>query len=158
MPVKVNSIDRGITAAVIMAARKFPKKPNNTTITKIAPSSKLLRTVRIAFSTRLVRSYTVIIRTPLGRLRLISAILRSTASDTTPLFCPISMNTVPSTTSLPSAVAAPVRNSCPIPTSATSRTRTGTPAEFLIMTSRMSSTLRSCPGARTKYCSPRFSI
>jgi hypothetical protein len=45
---------------------------------------------------------------------------RATACETVRLFSPISMNTVPSTTSRPFSVAAPVRSSRPRPTSATS--------------------------------------
>ena len=143
MPVKVNSMAKGMTAAVINAARKLPKNTNSTAITSAAPSSKFACTVAIALSTKCVRSYTVTARTPLGRLRLISFIRLSTACDTVRLFCPISMNTVPSTVSSPLSVTAPVRNSRPIPTSAKSRTRTGTPASFLTITSRISSTVRS---------------
>ena len=56
MPVMVSSIVSGITAAVISAARRLPSNPNNTTTTSNAPSSKFLRTVAMARSTRSVRS------------------------------------------------------------------------------------------------------
>src|SRR5574343_226267 len=58
---------------------------------------------------------------PSGRLRLISTIFWSTARETVRLFSPINMNTVPRTTSRPLSVAAPVRSSRPMPTSATSQ-------------------------------------
>ncbi|MNV62927.1 hypothetical protein D3C71_1554960 [compost metagenome] len=56
MPVSVNSIASGITAAVIKAARKLPSNRNNTTITSNAPSSRFLATVWMVRSTSAVRS------------------------------------------------------------------------------------------------------
>ena len=56
IPVKVNSIDSGITQAVINAARILPKNKKRITITKIAPSTKFFCTVLMAFSTKVVRS------------------------------------------------------------------------------------------------------
>ena len=97
MPLKVNSIDSGITSAVISAARMLPRKANSTATTSSAPSTRFFCTVRIALSTRVVRSYTVTALTPGGRLLLMAAICRSTARETLRLFSPISMNTVPST-------------------------------------------------------------
>ncbi len=47
-------------------------------------------------------------------MRLISSIFAAAAFATTRLFSPTSMNTVPSTTSSPSMVAAPVRRSLPM--------------------------------------------
>ena len=42
MPVMVKSIDSGMIAAAISAARKFPSKAKRTTITSTAPSRRLL--------------------------------------------------------------------------------------------------------------------
>ncbi|MNV36833.1 hypothetical protein D3C71_1283260 [compost metagenome] len=56
MPVRVNSIARGITAAVINAARKLPSSANSTTITSNAPSMRFLATVSMVRSTSAVRS------------------------------------------------------------------------------------------------------
>ncbi|MOA42145.1 hypothetical protein D3C78_1641740 [compost metagenome] len=56
MPVKVNSMDSGITIAVIRAARMLPRNRNRMAITRIAPSTRFFFTVAMAFSTRLVRS------------------------------------------------------------------------------------------------------
>ena len=158
MPEKVNSIASGITSAVSSAARRFPRKKNSTAMTRIAPSMRFLRTVAIAFSTSTVRSYTVTAFTPLGRLRLISSMRASTACATLRLFSPISMTTVPSTTSTPFSVAAPVRSSRPMPTSATSRTRTGMPLTLVTTILPMSSIDAAWPGARTRYCSPSRSM
>ncbi len=56
MPVKVNSIDSGITRAVISAARMLPRNRNSTAITSTAPSSRFFLTVAMALSTSTVRS------------------------------------------------------------------------------------------------------
>ena len=69
---------------------------------------------------------------PCGSVRLISARRLATAWETVRLFWPISMYTVPSTVSRPFSVAAPVRSSWPIPMSATSRMRIGTPPRVAI--------------------------
>ena len=75
---------------------------------------QVLRTVAMVRSTSCVRSYTAWIETPCGRLLLDVVDLRAAAARATArLFSPISMNTVPSTTSSPFCVAAPVRSSVP---------------------------------------------
>ena len=158
MPVNVISIDSGITSAVISAARMLPRNRNRIAITRIAPSSRFFLTVATAFSTSTVRSYTGTARTPDGSVRFTSSIRAATAFATVRLFSPISMNTVPSTTSSPFAVAAPVRSSRPTSTSPRSFMRTGTPPTLASTTLAMSSTVRACPGTRTRYCSPRFSM
>ena len=56
MPVRVNSIASGITAAVISAARKLPSSANSTTTTSSAPSTRLVATVPMVRSTSAVRS------------------------------------------------------------------------------------------------------
>ncbi|MNF63404.1 hypothetical protein D3C84_451070 [compost metagenome] len=56
IPVKVNSIDSGITIAVISAARMLPRNRNRIAITRIAPSTRFFFTVAMALSTRCVRS------------------------------------------------------------------------------------------------------
>ena len=56
IPVIVINMEIGITAAVMRAARKFPSRINNTTITKSAPSTRFLVTVAIALSTNVVLS------------------------------------------------------------------------------------------------------
>ena len=58
IPVTVISMESGITAAVISAARMLPSNRNNTAMTSSAPSMRLVRTVAMVRSTRLVRSYT----------------------------------------------------------------------------------------------------
>ncbi len=158
IPVKVNNIARGITIAVINAARMLPRNRNNTATTSSAPSKRFFFTVAMAFSTRLVRSYTVTATTPAGSERLISASFFATAWDTVRLFSPINMNTVPSTTSRPFSVAAPVRSSRPMSTCATLRTRIGVPSEVVITILAMSSIDATCPGARISSCSPLRSM
>ncbi|MNC15728.1 hypothetical protein D3C75_635530 [compost metagenome] len=158
MPVKVNNIDNGMTMAVISAARMLPRNRNNTAMTRMAPSTRFFFTVAMAFSTRLVRSYTVTATTPLGRLRLISTSLAATAWDTVRLFSPISMNTVPSTTSRPFSVAAPERSSSPRPTWATWLTRIGVPSTLEMTILAMSSADATWPGARISNCSPLRSM
>ncbi|MNN33900.1 hypothetical protein D3C81_1476780 [compost metagenome] len=127
-------------------------------MTSAAPSTRLFLTVEMALSTRLVRSYTVIACTPAGRVRLISSSFRATARETSRLFSPISMNTVPSTTSRPFSVAAPLRSSRPMPTSATLRTRIGVPSTLVTTILAMSSALLTWPGARISNCSPLRSM
>ncbi|MNY19762.1 hypothetical protein D3C86_1532090 [compost metagenome] len=56
MPVNVNSIDNGITIAVISAARRLPRNRNSTATTSAAPSSRFFLTVAMALSTSTVRS------------------------------------------------------------------------------------------------------
>ena len=56
IPVIVASIARGMTAAVMMAARMLPNSKNRTTITSNAPSIRFFRTVLMALSTSAVRS------------------------------------------------------------------------------------------------------
>ena len=158
IPVKVISIDSGITSAVISAARMLPRNRNSTAITSTAPSSRFFFTVATAFSTSTVRSYTGIAFTPAGSVRFTSSIFAATAFDTVRLFSPINMNTVPSTTSSPFDVAAPVRSSRPTSTTPTSFIRTGTPPTLVSTMFAMSSTVRAWPGTRTRYCSPRFSM
>ncbi|MPN00009.1 hypothetical protein SDC9_147203 [bioreactor metagenome] len=158
MPVKVNNMDSGMMSAVISAARRLPRNRNRIATTSAAPSIRFFLNVAMALSTRLVRSYTVTAFTPGGRLLLITCMRSCTACATARLFSPISMNTVPSTTSRPLSVAAPVRSSRPRPTSARSRTRIGWPCADPTMTSRISAMPPTCPGARIRYCSPWRSI
>ncbi|KPY63893.1 hypothetical protein ALO94_200979 [Pseudomonas syringae pv. spinaceae] len=127
-------------------------------MTRIAPSIRFFFTVAMAFSTRLVRSYTVTASTPSGSVRLMSASLAATACETVRLFSPISMNTVPSTTSRPFSVAAPERISLPMPTSATLLILIGVPCTLAMTKLAMSSTVPSWPGARINSCSPPRSI
>ena len=154
MPVMVISMARGITAAVMSAALRLPSSRNSTTITSSAPSSRFLRTVAIAFSTRLVRSYTVSSRTPSGSDGRMSSSALDTRCATAREFSPTSMNAVPSTVSRPSRVAAPVRSCRPRPTSATSCTRTGMPLRWATITSSISAKLRNCAGDRISSCWP----
>ena len=56
IPVIVANIARGMTAAVMMAARTLPKSKNKTTMTSNAPSTRFFLTVSIALSTKAVRS------------------------------------------------------------------------------------------------------
>ncbi len=139
MPVMVISIDSGITAAVINAARRLPSRINNTTITSNAPSSRFLLTVAMALSTKVVRSYTASAIIPSGRELLICSSFCATSRATVREFSPINIMAVPSTASLPSWVAAPVRSSLPMATSATSLSFTGMVSYCVIMTLAMSS-------------------
>ncbi len=93
----------------------------------------------MALSTRWVRSYTGTATTPAGRLRLMLSRRSATAWETLRLFSPMSMNTVPSTTSRPFSVAAPLRSSSPMATRATSRTRMGVPSRWVTTMAAMSS-------------------
>lgn len=68
------------------------------------------------------------------------------------------MNTVPSTTSRPFSVAAPVRSSRPMSTVATLLTRIGVPSTVLITMLAMSSMDFTCPGARISNCWPLRSM
>lgn len=112
----------------------------------------------MALSTRCVRSYTGTAITPLGKDLLICSSLLATACETVRLFSPINMNTVPSTTSRPFSVAAPLRNSRPISTLATFFTRIGVPSTLAMTMLAMSSVLATCPGARISNCSPLRSM
>ncbi|MNU01212.1 hypothetical protein D3C72_2445460 [compost metagenome] len=56
MPLKVKSIDSGMTSAVISAARMLPRNRKSTAITRMAPSTRFFFTVAMALSTRWVRS------------------------------------------------------------------------------------------------------
>ena len=56
IPVMVNSMASGMTAAVMSAARKFPNSRNRTTITSKAPSIRFFEMVCIVRSTSPVRS------------------------------------------------------------------------------------------------------
>ena len=56
IPVISINIDSGITIAVSRAARTLPNMTNNTTTTKMAPSTKLVCTVAMVLSTNTVRS------------------------------------------------------------------------------------------------------
>ena len=47
IPRKLNSMDSGITAATISAARRSPRNRSRTTTTRTPPSNRLLRTVRM---------------------------------------------------------------------------------------------------------------
>ena len=78
-------------------------------------------------------------RRPAAACGAISCILASTAAATVRLFSPISISAVPTTTSCPFSLALPVRSSRPTPTSATSRTRIGTPSRVATTTSPISS-------------------
>ena len=68
MPVMAMSSDNGIASATMSAARQLPSMMSSTTTTRIAPSNKLVSTVRIVRSTSTVRSYTGMICTPAGSL------------------------------------------------------------------------------------------
>ena len=149
MPVAVSIIVTGMTRAVMTAARMFPSVRNSTAMTSSAPSARFLPTVRMVASTRSVRLRSVRAWMPGGRSLLISRILASAAAETVRLFSPISIRAVPSTTSCPFSLAEPVRSSCPIPTSATSFTRMGTPARVATTMSRIWSTFSMRPPART---------
>ena len=127
MPVKVNSMDNGMTSAAMSAARKLPKNRNNTTITSAAPSKQIGGYSSNGFVDQAVRSYTGVATTPSGSVRLIADNFSAIARETERLFSPINISAVPRTTSSPSWVAAPLRNSFPIITSATSLMRIGTP-------------------------------
>ena len=56
IPVNAINIDSGMADATITPARRSPRKKNRTAMTRSPPSSRLLRTVRITFETKMVRS------------------------------------------------------------------------------------------------------
>ncbi len=56
IPVIVMSMESGMIAAVIKAARTFPRSKKSTRTTRTAPSKRFVFTVRIVASTRFVRS------------------------------------------------------------------------------------------------------
>ena len=113
MPIAVISIESGIASAVMTAARKLPSSRKRTTIDRMAPSARLVATVRMVASTSFVRLSTVS-GANVGRQRaLISSILASTAAATVRLLAPISISAVPMTTSSPFSLPLPVRVRAP---------------------------------------------
>ena len=56
MPVMVKSMESGMIAAVMSAARKLPSRRKRTTMTSSAPSSRFFCTVAMVASTSVVRS------------------------------------------------------------------------------------------------------
>ena len=92
--------------------------------------------------------------TPRGSERWTTSSRFATRSVTVRLFSPTSIMAVPITTSTPFSLAAPVLSSCPWPTVAMSWTRMGSPLRVATTTSRRSSSERSRPLVRTRYCSP----
>ena len=158
MPVMVISIATGITAAVTSAAFQLPSNSNKIAITSNAPSARFFCTVAMVLSTRLVRSYSGVSTTPSGNEGLISSRRLAVARETSRLFSPISMKTVPITTSLPFWVAAPVRSSVPRVISATLPSLMETPSRLTTVMARISSRFASCPGERTRYCAPKRSM
>jgi hypothetical protein len=123
MPVIAKSIESGIAVATISAARQLPSRPMRIAITRIAPSRRFFSTVRMVEFTRSVRLYIVSTSMPAGSFAWSSSMRSCTRPETSRLFSPISMRAEPSTASAPSCVAEPVRTPEPMPTSATSLTR-----------------------------------
>ncbi len=105
-------------------------------------------------STSDLRLMTVRTRTPSGSERRMSPIRASTASATVRLFPPGSMSAVPITTSLPFSLPAPVRDSSPRTTSATSRTKIGVPSWLPTATAPISSSVRTRASDRTTRALP----
>ena len=128
IPNIVSSMESGMTHAVSSAARTLPSAPKRMAITNKAPSNRFCLTVAMVAFTRSERLYTGLINTPSGRERAISLSFSLTLLDTSRPFSPLSIRTVPSTTSRPFSVAAPVRSSEPISMDATSRTSIGIPS------------------------------
>ena len=124
------SIESGMTSAVMSAARKLPRNRKRMTMTRSAPSTRFFSTVAMVAST----SVGAVVDGPRDdafgeRAGWISSQRsRRRACETARLFSPISMNDRPEHDLL--AVLAWPRPSAvrrPATTSATSRTRTGTP-------------------------------
>ncbi|MCY1367658.1 hypothetical protein D9M69_546020 [compost metagenome] len=103
-----NSKASGITEATTSPARQFPSSKTNIKMTISAPSIKLVCTVWMALLTNFVRSINGSIETPSGSDFLICSIFSFTLLTTSPLFSPLSIMTMPLTSSpLPSLVTAP---------------------------------------------------
>ena len=143
-----------MTSAVIRAALKLPKSRNSATITNKAPSVRFFSTVLIVALTSFERSRTTSNFMLGGIVLTISASLSPVAAATARLFSPSSINAVPTTTSSPFSVAAPVRKSPPLLTDATSRTRTGMPSRVAMIEFSISSSDLSRASARTRNASP----
>ena len=106
--VTAKSKARGITEATTRPARKLPIKSTKMNTTIKAPSRRFFSTVPMALSTSLVRSRNGSTSTPLGRDLRICSIFSLTNPTTSALFAPLSIMTMPLTTSpLPSLVVAP---------------------------------------------------
>ena len=151
MPVIVINMANGITSAVKKAARKLPKRTNSTTMTRSAPSNRLVWTVCKVLSTNLVRSYTAVATIPSGRLALISFSFSPTAWATVRLFSPINMNTVLMTTSRPFCVAAPVRKPWPFSMSATSLMVSAEPLVDFSGIRPIAAISSACPGILSSH-------
>ena len=96
---------------------------------------------------------------PSGSDALISASLSAAARATMRLFSPISMNTVPSTTSSPFIVAAPVRRSLPMLDLGDVADRRSACRRASRRGSRArSSSDATWPGTRTRYWLPKRSM
>ncbi len=150
-----NNRESGMAAATTNPARRFPRKANGPAITSNAPASKLCFTVWMTLFTNSVRSYSTWTFTSFGRVCCTSASLAFRPQVTSALFSPINMKPKPSTISpLPPPVTAPRRISWSNLTSATSRTRTGTPSAEVITILAISSTLVVSPSPWTRSDSP----
>ncbi len=103
-----NNKANGITEATTKPALQLPNNSTKMKITIKAPSIKLVWTVLIALFTKTVLSINASISTPSGSDFLICSILSLTTLTTSPLFSPLSIITIPETSSpFPSLVTAP---------------------------------------------------
>ena len=103
-----NNNANGITEATTKPALQLPRSKTKMKTTINAPSIRLVCTVLIALSTKTVLSINASISTPSGSDFLICSILSFTTLTTSPLFSPLSIITIPETSSpLPSLVTAP---------------------------------------------------
>ena len=110
---KAANIANGKAATTTNAERTSPKNKNKMMATNIEPSIKARIAVSIALLTKSVRSYTVLMVAPSGNACLAVVSFALTASTTLLAFSPTRDSAMPSTTSLPSRVTAPVRNAPP---------------------------------------------
>ena len=145
------SSDSGIAEATISPARKFPRNRTKTRTTISAPSTKFVSTVRIARSTKFVRSRKGSTIISGGSDFCIVTIFSLTRFTTSAEFSPFSIITIPPTASLsPLYVKAPYLTALPIRVSATSLISIGMPLTVFITVLEISSKEEIRPMPRIK--------
>ena len=122
MQINAISIASGSATTTTSALRSSPRNRNSTSATRIEPSISARTAVPTAALTSSVRSYTGFTTTPGGSACFTVSSLALMASTTLFAFSPMRARPMPSTTSLPSRVTAPVRGAAASSTVATSRT------------------------------------
>ena len=148
---RANNNDNGITEATTNPARQFPNNKTKTKTTIKAPSSRFFSTVLIVRSTNMERSRKEVTATPSGSDFLICSIFSFTSATTAPPFSPLSIITIPDTSSpSPSLVTAPYRVLLPICTLDTSLINIGMPLLDLTTIFSISLMLLTIPMPRIK--------